>query len=263
MEAQIKEETKEASLCFETSGDNLASLSLIEKYDRFIQNETQDVDSDGDFFPDDTLIREEYDQLTNDAANYKRVKNHRLSTGLPSKFRMLDPKSMSQPTTTATTTEHQDEQEQPGPGNGTSISTSTEAGFDIAGQLDKTRINNLNELIEKLAEVRHCEPDGNSIFCTESELESIQERYGLILDFLHDNAKLFDKRTSSKDSENEEQVDVDNSSSVGQSEDMRLLTEKILSVKQTKDKFYEIEQQVREQVEQLELVERYKMESVG
>lgn len=212
MESQIKEEAKEASLCFESSGDNLASLSLIEKYDRFIQNENSEIDSDGEFFPDDTVLREEYAQLTSEATNYPRGKNHRLSSGLPGKFRKPDSD---------------------------------------------------DDLIEKLAEVRKREPDGNSIFCTEEELNKIQERYGAILDQLYEKSSLFERKSSLKDSENDEQVDVGNATLQEQGEDMKRLAEKMVSVQQARDRFYEVERQVREQVEQLELVERYKMESLG
>lgn len=249
MEAQIKEEAKEASLCFETSSDNLASISLVEKYDRFIQNDNSELDSDGDFFPDDAVLREEYAQLTSDTANYARAKNNRLSTGLPGKYTKSTDANCS-------TTEETD--------NGTTSTTgeSPESG-DTRLKLDKSGLETLNELIDKLNEVRKCDPDGNSIFCDEHELEAIQERYGAILDFIHDKTCTFEQTSSPKDSDNEEQVDVGNANENQLSDSMKLLTEKMLAVQQARDNFYDVEQQVREQIEQLELVERYKMESVG
>lgn len=242
MDAQIKEEAKEASLvCFDTSGDsttNLASLSLVEKYSRYIQNENSEMDSDCDFFPDDTVLREEFALLTTSRGRQNR--NHRLSTGLPGKYNSIEKKS-SEPTN-----DDDDEEEE-----------------DKPQPTPTTDLNCLNELIERLAEIRRCEPDGNSIFCTEQELESIQERYGAILDFLYEKSSTFERRSSSKDSENEEQVDVGNVAPEEQRENMKLLAERIVSVQQARDRFYEVEQQVREQIEQLELVERYKMESVS
>lgn len=257
MEAQIKEEAKESSLCFETSGDNLANLSLVEKYDRFIQNENSEIyDSDGDFFPDDTILRKEYAQLTSGALGYPRAKNHRLSTGLPGRFRSLPLSNCDS---------HQSKDR----GNGTSNSSNDDSVMvkqeHVACKDEATNsgLSCIKELIDKLAEVRRIEPDGNSIFCEENELEAIQERYGAILDFLHERSSTFERLSSSKDSENEEQVDVGNAAPAEQRESMKLLAEKIVAVQQARDRFYEVEQLIKEQVEQLELVERYKMESVG
>jgi len=255
MEAQIKEETRESSLCFETSGDNLANLSIVEKYDRFIHNESSEIsDSDGDFFPDDTILRKEYAQLTSGASGVPRAKNHRLSTGIPGRFRSLPPTDCD-PYYFAKDT-----------GNG----TSKMGQFERASDANSTTLKNtestqarIDELIEKLNQVRRTDPDGNSIFCEQSELETIQERYGAILDYVHEVSPTFEIRSSSKDSENDEQVDVGSVACVNPDESTKLLSEKIARVQQARDRFYEIEQLVKEQVEQLELVERYKMESVG
>jgi hypothetical protein len=224
MEAQIKEETKEESLvCLDTSGDtNLASLSLVEKYSRYVQNEDADIDSDCDFFPDDTVLREQFAVLARDAHTFPQAKSHRLSVGLTVKQR------------------------------------------DPVDTDEKKPDSCLNELLKKLSEVRRCEPDGNSIFCNdEQELLDIQDRYGDILSYLQEKSSSFSRKSSPKDSENDEQVDVGNAAPEEQRESMKLLAEKIVSVQQARDLFYELEQQVREQIEQLELVERYKMESVS
>ena len=259
MEEKIREENRDTSLCFDSSGDDLANLSLLEKYDRFVQNSNLDInDSDGDFFPDDSILKKEYARLTSVASGHSYSRNHRLSTCLPGKFKSLPLTNRSSDCTRDT-------------GNGTlrvdsdrRFSTS-EHDATITEESTRPQPGSclIRGLIDKLGEFRHTEPDGNSIFCEQDDLEAIQERYGAILDFIHEKSVTFEQRSSSKDSENEEQVDVGNAAPVEQRESMRLLAEKIVSVQQARDKFYEVEQSVREQVEQLELVERYKMESVG
>jgi len=230
MEAQIKEEANEESLCFESPSETLAQLSLVEKYDQFLQTESSDVDSDGDFFPDDTMLKKEYAQLRHDTANFARSSfgNNRLSTGLPGRHKILDV-SLSM----------NDGENRNGTGDETLCAG--DSGSDRSG------LTGLNALIEKLSLVRKCKADGNSIFCTENELELIQERYGEILDYIQERSSSF---------EQPDQQDVPEQNS-------ELLAEKIESVRQARDRFYEVEQQVREQLDQLELVERYKMESVG
>lgn len=253
MEAQIKEEATESSLCFETSGENLASLTLVEKYDRYLQKDISDPDSDGDFFPDDTVLKEEYAQLRSEADNYTHNKrNHRLSTGLPGKYRSSD----------ANISVIDDDSR-----NG----TADEASETSVIKNGRSGLTGLKELIEKLELVRKCDPEnGNSIFCTESELEAIQERYGEILDFMHEMSNNFERTSSSKDlspqgspSDNDGGQQREEKETPEKSEHSRLLAEKLELVQQDRDRFYEVEQQVREQIEQLELVERYKMESVG
>lgn len=223
MEAQIKEETQEDSIvCPDTSSEtNLASLSIIEKYSMYIQNEDSEMDSDCDLMPDDSVFREQFDNVAREAHNNSRSRSNRLSMGLPERPR------------------------------------------ESVDEGDQKPLICYNELLKKLAEVRKCGPDGNSIFCTEQELNDIQERYGDILSFIQEKASTFPMRESNKDCDNDEQVDVGNATPEEQRKSMRLLAEKIASVEQARDLFYEVEQQVREQVEQLELVERYKMESVG
>lgn len=112
---------------------------------------------------------------------------------------------------------------------------------------------NIDEPIRQLGFVRKTGQDGNSIFCTKQELDNIQERYGEILDFIADKTKLFSEVNSGIES---------GAVATKQKDDNmpETLIEKIKSVQQARDKLYDIESQVREQIEQLELVERYKME---
>lgn len=269
METQLKREVDEDSLCFETSGDHLASLSLLEKYDRFIQKEVPEVDSDSDFFPDDTLLKEEYAQLRLETAKHVRTKSigKRLSSGLPGRYR----KSLD------TNISVVDDDE---PSN-----LSIEH-FNDREQLDhETSVcpsERLRLLIEDLDKVRRCEPDGNSIFCTKEEWETIQEKYTKILDFMFELSSCFEKTIGNKEEDEEEEHETDRDTAgdkvtckskpedqghtrnnVEKDEELKLLAQKMESVQKTRDKFYEVEQQVKEQIEQLELVERYKMESVG
>lgn len=112
----------------------------------------------------------------------------------------------------------------------------------------------LDEPLRQLESIRKTGPEGNSIFCTQSEFETIAERYEDIISFITDKRKLFSEVNSSDES---------NSGAVTtkQHDDMpETLIDKIKSVQQARDKLYDIENQVREQIEQLELVERYKME---
>ena len=243
METQIKEEAHEDSLCFETSGDDLANLSFVEKYDRFVRAEHSDIDSDGEFFPDDNLLRQEYAQLTGDATNYQRAKFHRrLSTGLPGRYGSQDSNCTLDRIVEAN--------------NGKTANSEEKSGYSDSKSQEKSR---LAELIARLGEIRKCDPDGNSIFCTQEELDTIQERFGDVLDYLHDKSSTFERCSSSKYSDNEEQVDVGNAIPDEQREVMRMLADKIVSVQQVRERFHEVEHQVREQVEQLELVERLLM----
>lgn len=256
METQLREELKEDNLCFETSSDDLASLSFIEKYDRFLQQESPDVDSDADdFLPDDTMLRSEYAQLRSDTANYKKITNHRLSTGLPSKYmNCLD-------STTVSVTDDDTP-------NGSVIDSK-----DDSTKQNETALIELGKLLQRLEEVRKCDPEeGNSIICTEEELHSIQERYAAILDFIYNiGQSTFEKVNNFFKDSDSQQLDEDRSNegnngtatAPSQSEDLQMLAKKMESVANARDKFYEVEQQVREQIEQLELVERYKMESVS
>lgn len=270
MEGQFKKETEDDSLCFETSGDELASLSLIEKYDRYLQRDTSEVDSDTDFFPDDTILKEEYAQLRIETAKHARTKsiNSCLSTGIPGKFR----KSVNSNISVV------DDDE---PSN---VSSELTEDREQPNRDDLCPIERLNHLIEDLATIRKCEPDGNSIFCEKDEWHTIQVKYGAILDLFYDLSSCFESTTNSKsiedhqsrdrdgDDDNDEDVEVIKKEPDGfthpnnneeKDEDMKLLAKKMDSVQEARDKFYEVEQQVREQLDQLELVERYKMESVG
>lgn len=257
MEAQIKEEVKEASICCDVPADDLGSLSFVEKYSRYIQNENlSDIDSDCDFFPDDAVLREEYAQLTRETATYQRAKHNRLSAGFPIKFRSISSANRTMP-------EESNDVGKNGATTNTTHGDDTITGGDSKMSARQKDVAYLNELIENLAEVRKTGPEGNSIFCTQEELEAIQERYGAILDFLQEKSTTFELRDSSKDSENEEQVDVGHVTPEEQRESMRLLQEKIMSVQQARDRLNEIRNQVTEQIEQLEIFERTKMETVG
>lgn len=112
---------------------------------------------------------------------------------------------------------------------------------------------NIDEPIRQLESIRKTGEDGNSIFCTSLELDTIQERYGEILDYIADKTKLFSEVSSGIES---------GAVATKQKDDNmpETLIEKIKSVQQARDKLYDVESQVREQIEQLELVERYKME---
>lgn len=264
METQLKREVDEDNLCFETSGDHLASLSLIEKYDRFILKEVPEVDSDSDFFPDDTILKEEYAQLRLETAKHVRTKSisKRLSSGLPGRYRRgLD---------TNISVDDDDE-----PSN-----LSVEQLDDLDNGDSTCPSDRLRLLIEDLNSIRRCEPDGNSIFCSKLEWETIQEKYGKILDFMYEFSPNFEKNNGSKGEEDDCETDRETATNkvtsksdpngnehsrnnVETGEELELLTQKMESVQKARDKFYEVEQQVKEQIEQLELVERYKMESVG
>lgn len=104
-------------------------------------------------------------------------------------------------------------------------------------------IINFDKSIEQLNNVKRCEP----ISCTEEELNKISDTYAQILRFIEMKAN------------NSFEVEVEDI----KINDSELLAEKIESLRLVRDEFYEIQQQVREYIEQLELVERYKMESVG
>lgn len=210
METKIKDETKDQSLCFESSGEDVASLTLVEKYDRYCQSDNLDVDSDEDFFPDELELQEEYARLRTDTANLTDPKR-RLTTGLSRKKIISDPEL---------STDNEDV-EQPHEGK------SNITCFDS---------------------VRKCGPEGNSIFCTQIELEEIKEFYRKIIDFIK-NTK-FEKDLTEQQSEEENKLS-------------ELLSEKMERVRQARDKFYEVEQIVKEQLIQLEVVERYKLGSVG
>lgn len=275
-------------MCFETSSDDLASLSVIERYDRFLQRENADDvdDSDADdFFPDDTMLRREYARLRSDTTlnNHRRITNNRLSGGLPAKYINNHDTSIVSVTDDDTL-------------NGSiDVGGGKEAGD--APIRPETALIELGKLLHKLEEVRKCgAEEGNSIFCTEEELHAIQERYAAILDFIYALRPTFEKANNCKDSDSDEPQELENDhededddgddddendirpndenngcttttvappQQPNQSQEMQLLERKMESVARARDRFFEIEQQVREQIEQLELVERYKMEIVS
>lgn len=257
METQIKEEENEPSLCFETSGDNLGSLTLIEKYDKFLHNENHDseADSDGDFLPNETLLRDEYARLRRKTNNFMRAKCQSSSSPEKrSKYKGMDFNS--------------------------SDIVDVDGNTDLRNGLnkdEKSSLASLDELIGKLNEVRKHESNWRNILCTEEEIDNISSRYGQLLDFIYKKSiSSFEKSNGSKDSDSQEpDVDVnndidedrdkddENNLSNRQNQDFVVLGKKIESVHKVRDKYFEVEQEVREQIEQLELVERYKMESGG
>lgn len=244
MEEQIKEEAKDASLCFETaSQDGSASLSFVEQYARYLRGNSPESDSDCDFLPDETMLRDEYLQLTRGNTSFK---NHHLSTGPPGKYRSAHRtnRTLSEETIDVVAN------------NNTSNNGQVEGTTGPQGDLKR-----YDELTKKLAEVRRTGPEGNSIFCKEEELDAIQERYGAILDFLKEKTKTFEKKSNSKDSENEEQVDVGQVAPRDQRESMRLVQEKSLSIQRLSDRLNELKNQVKEKIELLEIYERTKMEN--
>lgn len=244
METKIKEELKDQSLSFESSGDNLASLTLLEKYDRYCRNDNlEEVSEDEDFFPDEIELQEEYARLRTDTANYADPKR-RLTTGLSRRNVIADPELSVVDDDT----------------------TDNDNGDIYDGKSD---IVNLDEFIQELSSIRKCEPDGNSIFCTETELEKIRENYQKIIDFILDRISKFEKTSSEKDlteqQSDEKRDDTSNNDTSEQnnSGELQLLSEKMEKVRQARDRFYEVEQVVKEQLIQLEVVERYKLGSLG
>lgn len=244
METKIKEELNDQSLCFESSGDNLASLTLVEKYDRYCQSgNSEEVSDDEDFFPDEIELQEEYARLRTDTANHADPKR-RLTTGLSRKNIITDPELSVVDDDT----------------------TDNEIGKSYDGKSD---IVCLDELIQKLNSVRKCEPDGNSIFCTKTELEKIRENYQKIIDFILERTSRFEKTSSEKDlteqqsDEKKDETSNNNTSELNNNEELKLLSQKMEQVRQARDRFYEVEQIVKEQLIQLEVVERYKLGSVG
>lgn len=217
MDTIIKEEFKEVSLCVVDSDDenqdDLASSSIAEKYDRFLRDNHSDSESDLDYFPDDDILKEEYAQLKSDSSFNLTQSNHL-------------------------------EQQRPPHRLSTGIPSNRKP-------LPNQPTVGIKELIDKLAAVRKCGPDGNSVFCTEDELTTIQGAYAEILDYLDSKTSDF-KETEISESQPTAEL----------SDERKVFLEKIEAVRKARDAFHEIEGQVREQIEQLELVERYKMESV-
>lgn len=243
MDTKIKEETEDTSLCFESSGEDLASLTLVEKYDRYLRSVKEDVESeDEDFLPDEYELREEYDRLRADTANYASS-NKRLTTGLSRRYINTDPE----------------------------LSVVDDDTTEDSNDGEKDDAVCLNELLEVVDSVRRFGPDSNSIFCTQAELEQIRESYKNIIDFILKRSTNFSKtsRDSGEQQSDEEEEDRagdqvrNNVFEPNNNEEKKLLGEKMEMVQQARDRFYEVEQVVREQLDQLELVERYKMESVG
>lgn len=255
MESLIKQEEHNASLCVEAGDNQLASLSIIDKYDRFIQGDDSDEgeDSDEDYFPNESVLKKEIDQIKHGRSEKSTKPNSRLSLGLPAKYKTNE-LNTSLPNISAL------------PRNGTTeqlIATKTELDSRELKE-ERSGVKHLKKLIEKLNTQRICGPDGNSIFCTEEELSSIQESYGAILDFLYEKSiTTFEKKDSASiSSPNETDDSTLDNTTTDLSLDKSSLIPHFEATQEVRDKFFLVEQQVRDLIEQLELVERYKMESL-
>lgn len=249
MERLIKEKEADASLCVETGDEVSASLSIVEKYDRFLQGEDFDEsnDSDIDYFANDSILKEEYNQIKHDnSEKLQKPKTSRLSTGLPERYNRLETNN--------------DHIEVCDANNGTTDSREDKD--------EKSGLTKLKKLIEQLHQVRSCGDDGNSIFCDKNELDNIEHNYANIINFLKLRSKSFEKNTEPTSPSGRNNDDItfsDNLASVQSADttlDRKSFTEHLEAVEKARDRFYVIEQQVRELIEQLELVERYKMESL-
>lgn len=257
MDSLIKEGDK-ANLSVVSGDVGQPSLSIVEKYDRFLQgDDDDDQDSDNDFLPVN-IMREAYNQMKQKSAEKSKTTSGRLSLGLPSRLRTQDLNKSLPPAIGA------------GLKNGTSEPASpSRLGYESKEVKDeRSGVKTLKKLIEKLNVQRDCGPNGNSIFCTEEELKDIQEYYGQILDLLEERSDTFEGKTivnvnSPQDSEHNMTCHGTHSSlPTDTTFDKKLLASHLESTQKARDKFYIVEQQVRELVEQLELVERYKMESL-
>lgn len=270
MESHLRDGEANLTVCDEdVSCDDVLSESLLGKYISYIKKSGSDaeLDSEDEYLPNDDCLREKYAQVRSNESNTSASistsgsrQSKRLSTGIPAKYKTIEVIN--------------DEDSQ----------NSTLQANDV-NERGKAALERLYGLIEKLKTVRRCGLDGNSIFCTQSELDAIQEGYGKILDLVHESTSMFETRScclsrelnetnrQSKDDrksggdmprDNQEDQSSDNHLNVKPVDKGKdTLAEKITSVKVARDKFYEVEQQVKDYLEQLELVERYKMESVG
>lgn len=142
-------------------------------------------------------------------------------------------------------------------------STKTKSRLSLGLPENKSNLSSddttaIKRLIEQLDLHRKGGPDGNSIFCTEEELNAIQGCYGSILDLLQERSSTFEERANANV---ESPEDAENQTPVEPPFDMKSLTPHLEALQGVRDKFFLVEQQVRELIEQLELVERYKMES--
>lgn len=256
MEKLLATDHVDRSLSVESGDETQPSPTFLKQYEEFLLRTALNdgEDSDSDCFPDETILREEYKQMKYDSSEKIRAnKSHNLTTSLPGRHNSFEINKPSDAHNGSIS-----EQE-----SGT-ISETKEDRDERSG------LNGLNRLIEKLETVRQCGENGNSIFCSQSELEAIQECYGQILDYMQERSSSFEKTNNSTTTpqETDEEEDVETCDSKNamnnkqdQNEDMKLLEKKLESVQKTRDKFFEVEQHVQEQIEQLELVERYKMES--
>lgn len=259
----LEEQIKEANVSLDSGENCLASLTFIEKYEQYLQGshfEDPD-DSDSDYFPNDMTLREEYNQLKHDSSERIRAnKTNRLSTGLPGKHNSFDANNILEAVGDQVKTRKHDVQNGSVESNEFINIEETKEDKD-----ERSGLNGLNKLIEKLEKVRQCGPEGNSIFCTAEELEALQECYGEILDYIQEKSKSFEGSSNPTMTPQEpDQVDENDNGQTNkqeENEDRKLLSEKMESVQKARDRFYEVQHLVQEQIEQLELVERYKMES--
>lgn len=264
MDNLLEQESKDANLNVESGDENLPCLTFIERYERFLQGNHFDDpdDSDSDYFPDIAILREEYNQLKHERSEKFRANtSNRLSTGLPGKQNSLE---LNNVTATRDPINKQYEIQ-----NGSTDAIEFTSGDTKQTKDERSGLNGLNKLIEKLETVRRCGPGGNSINCTRAELEAIQNCYSEILEYIHEKSGDFEKQSNStmtpqqSDEQDEDRNELEDQIRKPQeeSQDRILLTKKMESVQRARDRYYEVEQLVQESIEQLELVERYKMES--
>lgn len=258
MDSLIKEDGDKADLCVVDGDVGKPSLSIVEKYDRFVQGDDSDEEEeDGDFLPIN-IMREAYKQIKHKSAEKSKSGRSRLSLGLPSRLRTQDA-NLSLP---------------PAISDGIKNGTTESPSPAILGQdtkeckEEKSGVKTLNKLIEQLNIKRTCGPEGNSIFCSEEELRDIQDSYGKILDLLESKSATFEKNNNTdvnSPQESDHNMTYHETQLTLPSEltfDKKLLDAHLESTQRARDRFFLVEQQVRELVEQLELVERYKMESL-
>lgn len=225
MDNQIKELDQDPSICFETSGDDLGSLTLIERYNKYLQQE-EDEDDDDDSEGDYDEMKSFLNNLLNDLKDISQIDNNhrRISMNIDlakNNYVNVDDNDSSSPTSTSS------------------------KSFNID-------IETIEKLIESLnLAKKNFENTVTNETCEEAHVKDISEKYGDILDYIYNKTVSSLERLDSL-----KELDDD-------CEDFQILAEKIDSVHKARDKYVEVEQEVREQVEQLELVERYKMESVG
>lgn len=207
MEQEIKNKTDQHDLLIAPSADGQASSTLINKYEHFIRNDLNiDNDSDNEFMPDECMLKDDFAKLRKSLTSNE---SSRQLTNLLNKNR-------------------------------------NETYFVDESPVQQQGIDRLNELIEKLSQIRKCGPNGNSIFCNADDHKNIERQYGELLDFVYETCTKLNQPKPPPTCIETEALDA-----------------KIASVEETRNKLSSVMNQVNELLEQLELVERYKMESVS